>query len=120
MDKEKYLSRFIWLVISFVLSIRFLIFTPSVLAFILGWDGLGLTSFLLVLYYQNYKSLGAGLVTAFINRVGDVFLLFSISFVRIRGHWALFNQRFHHLLDWVSVMFVLVAITKRAQVPFSY
>lgn len=86
MDREENLSRFIWLVMLFVLSINFLIFVPRIIGAILGWDGLGLISFLLVIYYQNTKSLGAGMVTAFINRVGDALLLLRIALLRSRGH----------------------------------
>ena len=70
----------------FVLSMNFLIFVPRIMSLILGWDGLGLVSFLLVAYYQNYKSLGAALVTAFMNRVGDAFLLLGICLLGDRGH----------------------------------
>ena len=83
---ELYLSRFIWLVMLFVVSINFLVFVPNLVGVIVGWDGLGLISFLLVIYYQNKKSLGAGMVTAFINRVGDVFLLLGVALLSSCGH----------------------------------
>lgn len=85
-DCEENLSRFVWLIVLFVASINFLVFTPRLLAVVLGWDGLGLISFVLVIYYQRDKALGAGLVTALINRVGDVLLLGSISLLREGGH----------------------------------
>jgi NADH-ubiquinone oxidoreductase chain 5 len=43
---------------------------------------LGLVSYLLVIYYQNVKSYGAGVLTVLSNRIGDVALLVVI--VRIR------------------------------------
>lgn len=43
-------------------------------------------SFALVVYYQNTKSLAAGMLTALANRVGDVMLLLSIGFCVIQGH----------------------------------
>lgn len=86
MDSEENLPRFIWLVMLFVLSMNFLIFVPRVIGVILGWDGLGLISFLLVIYYQNRKSLGAGMVTAFMNRVGDALLLLRVGMLSCRGH----------------------------------
>jgi NADH-ubiquinone oxidoreductase chain 5 len=45
--------RFIMLVLMFVVSIMFLITSPNVITILLGWDGLGLVSYLLVIYYQN-------------------------------------------------------------------
>ena len=43
--EEIFLSRFIWLVMMFVLSINALIFVPRLISLLLGWDGLGIVSF---------------------------------------------------------------------------
>ena len=45
--------RFILLVLMFIVSIIFLIVSPNVISILLGWDSLGLLSYLLVIYYQN-------------------------------------------------------------------
>lgn len=71
------LEYFIYIVILFVLSMNMLIFIPHLIFLLLGWDGLGLTSYLLVIYYQNDSSLGAGMVTAMTNRIGDALLILS-------------------------------------------
>ena len=42
--------RFILLVLIFVVSITFLIISPNVISSLLGWDGLGLFSYFLVIY----------------------------------------------------------------------
>lgn len=63
----------------FVLSIIFLIIRPNLVSILLGWDGLGLVSYALVIYYQNVKSNNAGILTALSNRVGDAALLISIA-----------------------------------------
>jgi len=41
----------------------------------MGWDGLGVVSFVLVIFYNNSKSLDSGLITIFTNRVGDCFFI---------------------------------------------
>jgi NADH-ubiquinone oxidoreductase chain 5 len=47
---------------------------------IFGWDGLGVVSFLLIVFYINYESVNNGLFTLFQNRVGDLFfVLFMIG-----------------------------------------
>lgn len=79
MEREVYLDRFIILVLMFVVSMCLLIFIPNIIALLIGWDGLGLVSFLLVIYYQRFYSLRAGLLTVLINRVGDVILLLRIG-----------------------------------------
>ena len=48
--------RFILLVLTFVVPIMFLIVSPNIISILLGWDGLGLVSYLLVVYYQNVMS----------------------------------------------------------------
>jgi NADH-ubiquinone oxidoreductase chain 5 len=67
------------LALIFVISIIFLIVSPNVISILLGWDGLGLVSYLLVIYYQNIKSYGAGMLTVLSNRIGDVALLIVIA-----------------------------------------
>ena len=72
-------NAFAFIVFLFVGSIIFLIIRPSLVRVILGWDGLGLVSYLLVVYYQNYKSYSAGLITCLTNRIGDRAILISIA-----------------------------------------
>jgi NADH-ubiquinone oxidoreductase chain 5 len=71
------INRFILLVLIFVLSIMFFIIRPNMIRILLGWDGLGLVSYCLVIYYQNVKSYNAGMLTVLSNRVGDVALLMA-------------------------------------------
>lgn len=73
------INRFIFLVLLFVVSIIFLIIRPNIIRILLGWDGLGLVSYLLVIYFQNIKSYNAGIITALRNRVGDVAILIRIA-----------------------------------------
>nr|YP_009350267.1 NADH dehydrogenase subunit 5 [Apilitermes longiceps]AQP26717.1 NADH dehydrogenase subunit 5 [Apilitermes longiceps] len=115
--------RFIFLVLMFVVSMMFLIISPNVISILLGWDGLGLVSYLLVIYYQNVSSYGAGMLTVLSNRVGDVALLMVIAWMINFGSWS-----FIYYLDFmsgsvemelISFLVVLAAMTKSAQIPFS-
>jgi len=109
MDGEENYTRFILIVISFISSIVVLIFIGSLLGALIGWDGLGVTSFLLVIYYKNRKSLGSGIITALTNRLGDCF------FLLILGMFFYMNSC-HYIF---SFLLLLTSITKSAQVPFS-
>jgi NADH-ubiquinone oxidoreductase chain 5 len=75
--------RFILLVLMFAVSIIFLIISPNVISILVGWDGLGLVSYLLVIYYQNVRSCGAAtsMLTVLSSRIGDVALLIVITWI---------------------------------------
>nr|APX39372.1 NADH dehydrogenase subunit 5 [Longitarsus atricillus] len=116
-------NRFILLVVMFVFSMMCMIISPNLVSILLGWDGLGLVSYCLVIYYQNVKSFNAGMLTALSNRVGDVALLMAIAWMLNYGSWNFIfyleimkKDFFMELISW----FILVAaMTKSAQIPFS-
>nr|YP_010519745.1 NADH dehydrogenase subunit 5 [Furcilarnaca wufengensis]UXP34260.1 NADH dehydrogenase subunit 5 [Furcilarnaca wufengensis]UXP34342.1 NADH dehydrogenase subunit 5 [Furcilarnaca wufengensis] len=117
------LDRFIILVLMFVLSMMFMIISPNLISILLGWDGLGLVSYCLVIYYQNTKSYGAGMLTALSNRVGDVALLMAIAWMLNFGSWNyIYYLNLNEKGIELSVMgglILLAAMTKSAQIPFS-
>nr|YP_006576024.1 NADH dehydrogenase subunit 5 [Sphenophorus sp. BYU-CO246]ACZ58551.1 NADH dehydrogenase subunit 5 [Sphenophorus sp. BYU-CO246] len=123
MKQEKFLVRFILLVVMFVLSMMFLIISPNLISILLGWDGLGLVSYILVIFYQNVKSYNAGMLTALSNRIGDVALLMAISWMINYGSWNfMFYLEFYsedYMMKWIFNFVVLAAFTKSAQIPFS-
>nr|BDQ44104.1 NADH dehydrogenase subunit 5 [Pheretima confusa] len=119
MEHDKFIDRFTVLVLLFVLSMNMLIFFPHLIILLLGWDGLGLVSFILVIYYQNPKCLGAGMITALTNRIGDVMLLLSIAWTLNQGHWNIINMWETTFFTWQSAAILLAAMTKSAQMPFS-
>nr|YP_004564187.1 NADH dehydrogenase subunit 5 [Chilo suppressalis]AEF33922.1 NADH dehydrogenase subunit 5 [Chilo suppressalis] len=123
MSSELNLNRFIILVLLFVFSMILLIISPNIISILLGWDGLGLVSYCLVIYYQNIKSYNAGMLTALSNRVGDVFILMVISWMMNYGSWNYFFYLDFMVNDYmmmmISVMIIMAAMTKSAQIPFS-
>jgi NADH-ubiquinone oxidoreductase chain 5 len=54
--EEAFFLRFHLTLLRFVLSIILLVYRTNLVSIILGWDGLGVTSYLLVIYYQRSKS----------------------------------------------------------------
>nr|AUB29942.1 NADH dehydrogenase subunit 5 [Rinaca jonasii] len=123
MQSELNLDRFIILVLLFVFSMILLIISPNMISILLGWDGLGLVSYCLVIYYQNLKSYNAGMLTALTNRIGDVFILMVISWMLNYGSWNyIFYLEFMKndlVMEIIGVMIILAAMTKSAQIPFS-
>nr|QWS05809.1 NADH dehydrogenase subunit 5 [Clithon oualaniense] len=119
MSADPFLTRFVWLVMLFVLSMNILVFVPSIISLLLGWDGLGIVSFALVIYYQNMKSLAAGMVTALANRIGDVLLLVSIAICANEANWNIMLIWEDSMFPWLCLCIMVGAMTKSAQIPFS-
>nr|QUT13272.1 NADH dehydrogenase subunit 5 [Nais communis] len=119
MSDDKFINRFTILVITFIISMNLLIFIPQMMILLLGWDGLGITSFILVIYYQNSKSLAAGLITAITNRIGDVALLLAIAWTMKQGHWNIMNMDTNSESIMQILAITMAAMTKSAQMPFS-
>lgn len=109
--------RFTFILLIFVGSMVFLIVSPNLISLLLGWDGLGLTSYALVIYYQNESSNNSGIITVLRNRVGDAALLVVIGWCLYLGSYNFIFYRFFDRL--LIFLVVLGAITKRAQLPFS-
>nr|ATL15430.1 NADH dehydrogenase subunit 5 [Callosobruchus analis] len=123
MAEEKNLERFILLVVMFVLSMMLLIISPNLISILLGWDGLGLVSYCLVIYYQNLKSYNAGMLTALSNRIGDVMILMGIAWMMNFGSWNyifyLEMMKQDNTMKIISILIIIAALTKSAQIPFS-
>nr|YP_010046732.1 NADH dehydrogenase subunit 5 [Ochlerotatus vittiger]QPJ78676.1 NADH dehydrogenase subunit 5 [Ochlerotatus vittiger] len=123
MSEDFNVNRFILLVLMFVFSMMMLIISPNLISILLGWDGLGLVSYCLVIYFQNVKSYNAGMITALSNRIGDVALLLAIAWMLNYGSWNyifyldMMKSNFEMMV--IGSLVMLAAMTKSAQIPFS-
>nr|QLY89600.1 NADH dehydrogenase subunit 5 [Planorbis carinatus] len=116
MSEDKYYYRFSWILLSFVVSMCILIFSGSLLVVLIGWDGLGVTSFALIIYYQSKESLISGYQTFLINRFGDVLIIISFVYFLVMGY---FNYSYSLQGFYGIFLLVLASLTKSAQYPFS-
>nr|QHD45543.1 NADH dehydrogenase subunit 5 [Cicadella viridis] len=110
--------RFLFLVVLFVLSMLLMIMSPNLISILLGWDGLGLVSYCLVIYYSSLMSYNAGMITCLTNRIGDIGLLITICWFSSYGSW---NFIFYCNIIDNTIFYLLVfsSFTKSAQIPFS-
>lgn len=113
MSREKRIRSFLLVTILFVRSIIILIGRDSLLALFLGWDGLGVSSFFLVVWYQSWVSWDRGMVTFLSNRLGDFFLIFRL--IRYLSLGWVRERRARNF--GFSFLFILACFTKRAQAP---
>nr|YP_008815290.1 NADH dehydrogenase subunit 5 [Oncocephalus breviscutum]AGO28007.1 NADH dehydrogenase subunit 5 [Oncocephalus breviscutum] len=113
--------RFYFLVFMFVMSMMMMVVSPNLMSILIGWDGLGLVSYCLVIYFQNFKSYLAGMLTILTNRIGDVAILLSIAWMLNFGSWHyIYYVGFWDYWEFYLIsLIVLAGFTKSAQIPFS-
>nr|UPL65747.1 NADH dehydrogenase subunit 5 [Notobitus elongatus] len=113
--------RFLILVLLFIVSMMFMIISPNLISILIGWDGLGLVSYCLVIYFNNYKSYNAGMLTILTNRIGDVAILIGIAWLFNNGSWhyLYYNFYFDYWSYILCLLIIIAAFTKSAQIPFS-
>nr|YP_010429284.1 NADH dehydrogenase subunit 5 [Polycera hedgpethi]USQ67463.1 NADH dehydrogenase subunit 5 [Polycera hedgpethi] len=120
MEEDPFSGRFIWILLSFVISMNLLIFSGSIFFLLLGWDGLGITSFALIIYYESKESQLAGFQTLMINRLGDVIIVMSMFIFLSVGQFSFFSMTDKMFYtSGIVLMLCIAALTKSAQFPFS-
>lgn len=102
MRGEEGYSRFFTYTNLFIASMLFLVLADDLLFVYLGWEGVGLCSYLLIGFYYRNPANGAAALKAFVvTRVGDVFLAIGL-FVLYR---ELGTLNIHELLVRAPAMF---------------
>lgn len=111
-------KKFLLLTLSFLIFIIILIIRGDIIIFIIGWDGLGISSLFLIMFYPNKTRFYNSFLTLSFNRLGDIFLIFFFCLI-----WATNSNFFFFRLGWCRTPLFLVLflclLTKRAQIPFS-
>ena len=81
--------RSLWTIYLFRIKIYcfyiFIGFSPNIIRLLLGWDGLEVTSYLLVIFYQSNKSYNADIITVLTNRLGECWVpRFCFNYIGLR------------------------------------
>jgi len=106
--------KFNFVLFMFAVSIGVMAVRGGMITMFLGWDGLGLTSLWLILWYKNLKGNLRGWQVFSTMRVGDAFLILSFCF------WAANISPVIYLNMSAGFIFLVVAArTKSAQFPFT-
>ncbi len=113
-----YMNLFIFMMLNLVMG-------DNILLLFLGWEGVGLASYLLIgFWYTDFANAVAAKKAFLYNRVGDfafliaIFLLFnavgSLSFSAIFSHAGDIP---HTTLAWIALLMLIGATGKSAQIP---
>ncbi len=105
-----------------------LVLADNLLLMYLGWEGVGLCSYLLIGFYYTDPKNGAAAMKAFVvTRVGDVFLAFALFILynelgtlNFREMVELAPAHFadgNNMLMWATLMLLGGAVGKSAQLP---
>ncbi|KEY57696.1 NADH-quinone oxidoreductase subunit L [Serratia sp. DD3] len=128
MRGEEGYSRFFAYTNLFIASMVVLVLADNLLLMYLGWEGVGLCSYLLIGFYYKNPANGAAAMKAFIvTRVGDVFLAFALFILyqqlgtlNIRELMVLAPQKLavgDAAITWATLMLLGGAVGKSAQLP---
>nr|QIT06486.1 NADH dehydrogenase subunit 5 [Lipothrix lubbocki] len=120
MSGDKNEPKFTYLILLFVFSMGLMIMSPNLISIMLGWDGLGLVSYLLVIYYNSNKSFNCGMLTILSNRLGDICILISLAWLMNYGSVNMFYlMNMNYSVGVLVYILILAGMTKSAQIPFS-
>ena len=109
----------------FVAAMLLLVLADNYLLLYVGWEGVGLASYLLIGFWQSRRSAAAAAKKAFvINRVGDVGLSLAIMLMFVTFGTVAFDEVFamageasESTLTWIGLLLLLAAAGKSAQFP---
>lgn len=133
---DPYFSVFISYLSLFTFFMFLLILSGNLLLFFFAWEGVGLTSYLLVGFWTTRSQANkSSLKALFVNRIGDVFLFFAISLIAVIFETLDFQDIFLFLssnviqdtlnsnlflnfsfFDFLCLLLFLAAVSKSAQI----
>ena len=137
MENDHQQERFMGLLSIFTFFMLVLVTSDNFLQLLLGWEGVGICSYLLINFWFMRKHTNDSALKALLfNRVGDLFLLLAIFLIFFYLKTFDFNivfDSFHllqitsfvflffnlNLLDMISCFLVVAAIAKSAQIFLS-
>lgn len=113
-------KKFLFLLVLFFLSIISLCLGGSFITLMVGWDGLGISSIFLIIFYPNNTTLFNSVLTMFFNRLGDVCLIFVLRHFLLSYNFFYFLRRIDLKTSLSVTRCILVCrFAKRAQFPLS-
>lgn len=133
LHRETGYKRFFNTILFFYLGYNFVIFSGNFETLFVGWEILGISSFLLIAFYRDrYLPVKNAIKVFSVYRIGDVGLILAmwashhlwhenITFLKLRNYELVHEHLQSH--SWVgifiSLMVLLAAAAKSAQLPFS-
>lgn len=126
MKEDKGFNKYFAYLGLFVFSMLFLVMSDNFLGLFVGWEGVGLCSWLLIgFWYKNDKYSFAANEAFIMNRIADLGMLLGIFWLYIQAGTLKYNEVFamaqsldHNALILISSCLFIGAMGKSAQFPF--
>ena len=133
LHREKGYKRFFNTILFFYIGYNIVIFSGNLETLFVGWEILGISSFLLIAFYrERYLPVKNAVKVFSIYRIGDVGLILAmwlshhlwhenITFLKL-GNYEMVHehlQNHSYVGIFISLMLLLTASAKSAQLPFS-
>lgn len=133
LHREDGYRRFFNAILAFYIGYNIVIFAGNLETLFIGWEILGISSFLLIAFYRNrYLPVKNAVKIFSIYRIGDVGLILAmwmshhlwhenITFLKLENYELVSSQLQSHTAIgvFISLMILLTAAAKSAQLPFS-
>lgn len=133
LHRESGYKRFFSTLLLFYLGYNITIFAGNLETLFIGWETLGICSFLLIAFYRDrYLPVKNALKVFTVYRIGDVGLILAmwathhlwhenITFIQLNNAELVHGHLQNHTLNgiFISLMILMAAAAKSAQLPFS-
>ncbi len=133
MHRESGYKRFFGTILFFYIGYNFTILSGNFETLFIGWEVLGISSFLLIAFYRTrYLPVKNALKVFTIYRIGDVGILLAmwmshhlwhenVTFIKLANFDLVHDQLLNHsnIGVFISLMILIAAAAKSAQLPFS-
>jgi NADH-quinone oxidoreductase subunit L len=127
MQKEEGFQRFFAYLNLFVFSMLNLVLADNLVLTFLGWEGVGLCSYLLIGFeYRKPEAASAGMKAFVVNRIGDVGFIIGMGLI----YWYTGSLKYTEILatlphligiqlelNTIALVFFVAAVGKSAQIP---
>jgi NADH-quinone oxidoreductase subunit L len=127
MHGEDGFNRFFVYLNLFIFSMLNLVLGDNLVLMFLGWEGVGVCSYLLIgFYYEKSSAANAGMKAFVVNRIGDVGFAVGIFLTYWYTGSVVYTEimqalptalPFKEIINWVALAFFIGAIGKSAQIP---